>query len=485
MARKQGFTDSHSQSPGNREKSDSLPLNHPASVPLIDTHCHLEMEAFDPDRKEVIQRAKNAGLELMITVGSSLESSIKAIELSEQYDFIYASAGVHPHDAADFSDDIYIKLKELSKKRKVVAIGETGLDYYYDNSPREAQKEVFGKHLQLSKETGLPVIIHSREAEQDTMRILRESDIGNGVLHCFSGNMEMAEEVMSMGLYISIAGPVTFKKSKQLKEIARSIPDDYLLVETDSPYLSPEPFRGRRNEPSYIQNTIKHIAELRGISYEDLARITTLNAKRLFRIGSIAEKPEITYRIRDSLYLNITNRCTNKCSFCVKFHTDYVKGHRLRLDREPTEDEIKKEIGDPSRYNEIVFCGYGEPLQRLDFVRNVSAWIKEHGGRVRINTNGHANLIHKRDITPELKGIVDSISISLGAQDKDTYNRICRPAVENAYDGIIQFIRQSRKFIPDVRLTVVDLEGVDIEKCEKIAEELNVRLVVRKFNVVG
>ena len=265
----------------------------------------------------------------------------------------------------------------------------------------------------------------------------------------------------------------------------RAIPDDYLLIETDAPYLTPEPFRGKRNEPSFLVHTAKAVAELRGVSLEDISRITTLNAKRLFRIGQLPQKGEITYQIRDSLYLNITNRCTNKCSFCIRFHSDYVKGHNLRLSEEPDEEELKDAIGDPSQYKEVVFCGYGEPLLRLDLVKNVAAWIKQHNGRVRINTNGHGNLIHGRNILPELKGIVDSISISLDAHDEETYNRICRPAFKNAFRGVIEFIREAKKYIPDVQITVVTLEGVDIEKCRKIAEDLGVGFRVRKLDVVG
>ncbi|MEW6109790.1 MAG: TatD family hydrolase [Nitrospirota bacterium] len=471
----------------NMQKEDFNPshITGRLSQTLIDTHCHLEMHQFDNDRDDVIQNAKDSGIEALVTVGSDLESTLKGISLSEQYDFIYASVGIHPHDAKDFSEKVCRKLKELTNKKKVVAVGETGLDYHYDNSPREVQREVFRKHIRLAKETELPLIIHSREAKDDTLNILRESGFNRGVFHCFSGDMDMAEQAMSMGFYISFAGPVTFAKSINLKEIATAVPDDYILVETDAPYLSPEPFRGRRNEPAYIRNTVRQLAELRKISFEDFARITTLNAKRLFGIGVMPEKAEIAYRIRDSLYLNITNRCTNKCSFCVKFRTDYVKGHRLRLVREPDEEEIKREIGIPSAYKEIVFCGYGEPLQRLDLVKNISKWVKEKGGRVRINTNGHANLIHKRDIINELKGLVDSISISLDAHDEVTYNKICRPLYRNAYKEVIKFIKQAKQVIPDVQITVVELEGVDIGKCRKIAEDLGVRFRIRRLNVVG
>src|SRR4030043_146177 len=473
------------------------------ALSLIDTHCHLEMDEFSPDRDEVIKRAKDAGIEAIITIGSDLKGNIGGLELSNKYDSIYSSLGFHPHDAKDFTEDIFnqikiwvtlyrmrdarCKMQDLNSELnpKVVAIGEIGLDYHYDNSPREIQKDVFMRQIQFAKEINFPVIIHSREAKRDTLEIIKESGINKGVLHCFSGDIDMAERAMAMGFYISIAGPVTFKNARKPKEIAKMIPDDYLLIETDAPYLTPEPFRGRRNEPSYIVHTAKAIAELRGITLEDLSRITTINAKRLFKIGQMPEKGEIVYKIRDNLYLNITNRCTNECSFCIRFHSDYVKGHNLRLSEEPTEEELKDAIGDPSQYREVVFCGYGEPLLRIDLVKSVAAWIKQNKGRVRINTNGHGNLIHGRNILPELKGIVDSISISLDAHDEETYNKKCRPAFQNAFGEIINFIKEAKKFIPEVRITVVTLEGVDVEKCRKIAEDLGVGFRIRKLDGGG
>ncbi len=484
---------------------------------MIDTHCHLEMDNFNPDREEVIKRAKEAGIEAIITIGSDLEGNIGGLELSGKYDFIYSSVGIHPHDAKDFTAEIFNKIKTWAReyriqdvkpplppftkgwsggitelrtpnselKPKVVAIGEIGLDYHYDHSPREVQREVFMKQIQFAKEINLPVIIHSREAKKDTLEIIKESGINKGVLHCFSGDMDMAEKAMAMGFYISIAGPVTFKNASRLMEVAKAIPDDYLLIETDAPYLTPEPFRGRRNEPSYIMHTARKIAELRDISLEDLSRITTINAKRIFKIGQMPEKGKIAYRIRDNLYLNITNRCTNACSFCIRFHTDYVKGHNLRLTEEPTEDDLKNAIGDPSQYKEIVFCGYGEPLLRLDLVKSIALWIKQNKGKVRINTNGHGNLIHGRNILPEIKDIVDSISISLDAHDEETYNKICRPAFKNAFGEVLNFIKEAKKFIPEVAVTAVTVEDVDVEKCKKIAEGLGVGFRVRELDVVG
>jgi len=199
----------------------------------------------------------------------------------------------------------------------------------------------------------------------------------------------------------------------------------------------------------------------------------------------LPEKGEIVYKIRNTLYLNITNRCTNECIFCIRFHTDYVKGHNLRLSDEPTEKELKDAIKDPSRYKEVVFCGYGEPLLRLDVVKHVALWIKKRKGRVRINTNGHANLIHGRNILPELHGIVDSISISLDADDEVAYNKICRPSFMDAFQGVISFIKEARKYTPEVRVTVVTVTDVDIEKARKLAEDLGVDFGVRKLDEVG
>ncbi len=468
---------------------------------MIDTHCHLEMDAFDNDREDVIKRAREAGLEAVITIGSDVAGCSRAVKLSQERDFIYAAVGIHPHDAKEFTDETFNQIKAWTalqskeqrakskdKKnqtsKKIVAIGEVGLDYHYNHSPRETQKYAFIKQLQYAKEISLPVVIHSREAEMDTIKILEDSGITKGVMHCFSGDAEMAKKTMSMGFYISIAGPVTFKNASRLREVVKLIPDDYLLVETDAPYLTPEPLRGRRNEPAFIIHTAKFIADLRGVLTEDIDRITTINAKRLFNIGELPEG-EIAYKIRDNLYLNVTNRCTSKCVFCVKFHTDFVKGHNLKLRSEPTEDELKNIIGNPVEFKEIVFCGYGEPLLRLDIVKSVASWIKQKGGRVRINSNGHGNMIHKRNILPEVQGLIDSISISLNAHNDETYHKVCRPMFKNAFDEALNFIREAKLYIPEVQVTVVAVKGVDIDKCRAITDSLGVKLRVRRLDIVG
>lgn len=451
------------------------------------------MDAFNNDREEVIRRARESGVEAIITIGSDYNGCKGAVELASRYDFIYASVGIHPHDAKDFSEEIFNQIKHwvsVSHNKfqmpgpKIVAIGEIGLDYHYDYSPRDVQRDVFKRQLQYAKEANIPVVIHSRDAKKDTLRILEDSGVTKGAMHCFSGDLEMAERAIAMGFHISVAGPVTFKNASKLREIAKIIPDNYLLIETDAPYLAPEPLRGKRNEPAFIIHTAKFIANLRGVSINDIDRIATLNTKRLFNIGEIPEG-EIAYRIRENLYLNITNRCTSKCIFCVRFNTDFVKGHNLRLKDEPSEDELKNAVGNPTQYKEVVFCGYGEPLLRLDIVKSVASWIKENGGRVRINTNGHGNLIHKRNILPELQGLIDSMSVSLDAQDEKTYQKICRPAFKNAFNEVLNFIREAKKYIPDVQATVVVAEGVDVRKCREITDSLGIKLRVRRLDIVG
>ncbi|MEW6713957.1 MAG: YchF/TatD family DNA exonuclease [Nitrospirota bacterium] len=453
---------------------------------LIDTHCHLDMEAFEGDIDATLKRAADANIAYIINIGSDREGNIKGLQISRNYPNVYSSVGIHPHDAETFDDALQSELRSWIKEPKVVAVGEVGLDYHYMHSSKEAQIEAFKKQIALARDSGLPVIIHSREAEDDTMKILRQEASGiAGVLHCFSGDIKAAEEAMKLGFYISIAGPITFKKADMLREVARNIPDERLLIETDAPYLSPEPMRGKRNEPAFLKYTAEAVAKIRGVTLEDLARITTLNAKTLFKIGVMPDKGEIAYRIRDSLYLNITSRCTNSCGFCVRFNTSYVKGHNLKLDNEPSAEELVKAIGEPDRYKEIVFCGLGEPMLRLDVVKEISAWVKQKGGKVRINTNGHGNLIHKRNIIPELSGIVDSLSISLDAEDAVKYEQVCKPAFTDAFNGIISFIKEAKKIIPEVTVTVVAIPEIDIDKCRAIAEELGVELRVREFNAVG
>lgn len=253
---------------------------------LFDTHVHLNAEQFNDDLQEVIERAQAEGITEMVVVGFDRPTITKAIELCETYDFIYASVGWHPVDAIDMQPEDLEWLRELSAHPKVVAIGEMGLDYHWDKSPKEIQKEVFRQQIQLAKEVKLPIIIHNREATADIVEILRvegAAEVG-GIMHCYSGSVEIAKECIDMNFYISLGGPVTFKNAKKPKEVAEAVPLERLLIETDCPYLAPHPYRGKRNEPAYVRLVAEQIAELKGISYEEVAKTTTENAKKLFGI---------------------------------------------------------------------------------------------------------------------------------------------------------------------------------------------------------
>lgn len=254
---------------------------------LFDTHAHLNAVQYEDDLEEVIQRAKDEGVSHIVVVGFDRPTIKRAIELTDRYDFIYAAVGWHPVDAIDMTDEDLAWIKDLASHPKVVALGEMGLDYHWDKSPKEIQKEVFRKQIALAKEVNLPIIIHNREATADIVQILQEEkayEVG-GIMHCFSGSLEVAKLCMDMNFYISFGGPVTFKNAKKPKEVAKEIPLDRLLIETDCPYLTPHPHRGKRNEPSYVKYVAETIAELKGISFEEVAQITSENAKKLFGIS--------------------------------------------------------------------------------------------------------------------------------------------------------------------------------------------------------
>lgn len=444
---------------------------------LIDSHAHLDSFQFDKDREQVIAHAVNSGIHYILNVATDAESLKKAIQIVDRYDFIYLAVGLHPHNSQK-------EVLPSFSHPKLVAIGEIGLDYYRDYAPRDKQREVFKRFLNEARDRNLPVIIHQRQAQEDIKKML-EPPL-RGVMHCFSGDLEWARECVRMGFFISFAGNLTYPNATGLREVAKGIPIENILIETDCPYLAPQEVRGKRCEPTYVRYVAEELARLKGLTVEDVARITELNFKLLFGIGERDQKGKIAYKIRNSLYLNITNRCTSECTFCVKNFKDYVKGHYLRLDKEPTVEEIISAIADPTKYKEVVFCGYGEPMLRLDVVKEVSKWVKENGGRVRIDTNGHGNLIYGRSIAHELAGLVDSISISLNAQSPELYEKLCRPIYgKKTFEEIKRFIIECKEYIPVVGVTVIDMPGVDLEECRRIANELGVELRVRVYNEVG
>jgi TatD DNase family protein len=386
------------------------------------------------------------------------------------------------------SEEEWSRIAEGAAEPLVVAVGETGLDFFRNYAPHDAQRELFVRHITLARRLDKPLIIHSRAAETEALQTLRREKAyeTGGVMHCFSGSAAEAREAVDMGFFISIAGPVTYPRS-DLPDIVREIPVEFLLVETDAPYLAPQSRRGRRNEPAFAVETARAVAEIKGLSEEDIHRITTFNARALFGLPGGQEGGELAYPIRDSLYINVTNRCTNRCTFCGRETRPVVKGHNLRLAKEPSADEILRAAGDPGRYREVVFCGYGEPLLRWEVVREVAAALKKRGTPIRINTNGQSRIFLGKDILPEMEGLVDVLSVSLNSDTPEKYFSLCRPeGGEGAFEAVKEFLREARRYVPRVIATVVAAPGVDVEACRRLAEdELGVAFRARDYNDVG
>lgn len=252
---------------------------------LVDTHAHIQWASFDKDREKVLGRARKVDVRHIVNIGFDVDGSREAVKLAEKHKGLYATVGIHPHNASQFDESVLDILKKLSENQKVVAIGEIGLDYYRNLSPRQAQKKAFEAQLFLAEELELPVVIHDRDAHTDILEMLLRFEVKiNGVMHCFSGSREMAEQCIKSDFYISFAGPVTFPNSHKLHEIAKWIDLSKILLETDSPWLAPQRVRGKRNEPAFLPFIAEKIAELKGISVDELAEATTENAKEIFHL---------------------------------------------------------------------------------------------------------------------------------------------------------------------------------------------------------
>ncbi len=251
---------------------------------IFDSHAHYDSDAFDDDRKELVNALPEQGVCGIINCGSDIASSLASLELADEFEFVYAACGVHPHEAEKCKSGYLPVLKKLCMEKKCVAVGEIGLDYHYDFSPRDIQKKIFEQQIVLALELDLPIIVHDREAHEDTMELLKKYK-PKGVVHCFSGSVEMAKEILKLGMYIGLGGAVTFKNARKPKEVAGIVPDDYLLIETDCPYMTPVPFRGKRCDSSYIPYTAEVLAEVRGKTVNEILDLTRKNANTLFGLN--------------------------------------------------------------------------------------------------------------------------------------------------------------------------------------------------------
>jgi TatD DNase family protein len=341
--------------------------------------------------------------------------------------------------------------------------------------------------ISLAKKVKKPLVIHNRNAFKETVKILEEEgarELG-GVFHCFAGDPDEGRRVLELGFNLSFTGNLTFPKS-HLPVIAKAIPIERILLETDCPFLSPQQYRGQRCEPAFIRYTAEKLAEIKALSIEDIARITSNNVFRIFGVGP---KPpsEIVYPIRNSLYLNLTNRCSCDCVFCPRNKNPIVKGHYLKLEQEPNFEAVVKAVeAYPSNFKELVFCGYGEPTIRFELLKQLARYFRNRFPRIRLDTNGHGNLINERDITGELVGLIDAVSVSLNSADVDTYLKLNRPIFgERGYGGMLDFIKKCRNLGIETMVTIVGYPGVDTAKSQQLAKELGVKFRLRKYNDLG
>lgn len=451
---------------------------------FVDTHAHLFFENYKDDIDVVLNRAKENDIDFVIVPATDLKTAKESIALAEKYQQVYSTVGIHPHDTKEWNDSLIAQIEELARHPKVVAIGEIGLDYYYDFSPKDQQIKAFKAQLDLAVKLQLPVVIHNRDSDEDMMDIV-QSYCGTGLkaqFHCFNGSIEDALEYMKMNHFISFTGNITYKKSDSLRETLSKIDLNHLMLETDSPFMTPVPHRGKRNEPSFVKIVAQQVAEVHKLSIKDIGRITSLNVFRFFGIGK-APKTSFTYLLGNSLYINVTNRCNADCTFCRRKEDPFLRGYNLGMKKseEPAAEVYIGEIGDPKIYDEIVFCGYGEPTIRWDVVKQVAKYVKDNGGKTRMNTNGHGNLINKKDITPEMKDLIDVISISLNSYDPKQYSELMQVS-ESHFDEMKNFARLAKQYVKKVVMSVVSLDEVEIEESRKVVEdEIGVEFRVREY----
>lgn len=454
---------------------------------MIDTHCHLDLL----EEEDFEESVRDPRLEYILTVGYDRRTIENALRISSQYPHVYCAIGFHPHEADKVRDEDIEWLKELAKNNpKVKALGEMGLDFYKNYSDRRKQEEVLRKQISVARELGLPVIIHMRDAEEETIRILKEErayEVG-GIMHCFTGSYETMKRVVDLGFYISYSGILTYKNAESVREVARKTPTTRILLETDAPFLTPQPLRGRPNRPSYIWYTAKVLSDLiPNTSLEDVDRMVSENAKLILNIGNNGRKDTITYVINNRLYINLTNKCNLHCVFCQRERDRnfMVKGYWVWTTRDPSVEEVIGEIGDPSRYEEVVFCGYGEPTLRFSALKEIAKYVKSKGGKVRVDTNGLLFTFLSKEKLKELKGLVDVWSVSLNAPDEETYEKVCRPTHKDAFRKVLEFIKEALKEGFEVVVSAVDYPGVDMEKTRRLVEELGAKWKHRHYEVVG
>lgn len=449
----------------------------------FDSHAHLHFDHFDHDLEEVLRRASAAGITNVMVPSVDLPTAVRSSEIAENYR-CWAASAFHPeHLPGEGGKEQWRDLLRTLMRPRTVAVGETGLDFHHETFPRDLQRDWFQKHIELARSIGYPLIVHSRKAEAAVLEELPADPGIPVVLHCWNGNEEETRKAVARGFYIGAGGPLTYKKNGRLRRIVASVPSELLLAETDSPFLPPEPFRGRRNEPAYTSFVIRLIRELQGAvrSIEDTSFMLWENASRAFLIHPHDRRADIVYTYGDSAYVNLTSRCTNGCGFCVRKAADGVGGHYLFHREDPPEELVLSTLDSfpLEDFREVVFCGFGEPTLRKDLVLKCAAELSARGIRTRLNTNGLCTSFMSEQDALQLLGSVDSVNVSLNASGAVEYQRICSSSVPDAWDHLMKFIRLVRSSGVEATVSAVKGSGADIERVRSLAGRLGVPLRIR------
>ena len=450
----------------------------------FDSHCHLHFDHFDEDLDKVIESSVKAGISDILIPSIDVETAERSAGIAEKFN-LYSAAAFHPeHLPDDGSEDAeWLALKRVLLRPRTVAVGETGLDYHHQTFQPEKQIRWFRRHIELAEASGYPLIVHSRGAEAEVLQHLPESLSVPVILHCWGGDRLLTDQAVSRDFYIGVNGPLTYKKNSKLRKVITRIPRDRLLAETDSPFLPPEPFRGRRNEPAYTRFIIMRIGELWGgnLSIENASYILWENAMRAFRLHPENRRADVLYQYGDSLYVNITGRCQNDCNFCIRKSEDGINGFFLKHRDDPSEDLVLSSLKafPVDEFPEVVFCGFGEPTLRSDLLMKSALLLAERGIKTRLNTNGLCTSFLSDEQVEKLLRCFDSVSISLNASGEREYNRICHSSVVDSWEHLMKFIKLAKKTDTKTQVSAVSNSGADLQRVKALAERLQMPLRIR------
>lgn len=447
---------------------------------LFDTHCHLHFRDFAHDLEAVVRDAEEAGVRGILVpsvdLGSSTRSSTIAGDLH-----LWSAAGFHPNHLDEASEEAFRSIAGLSLLPQAAAVGETGLDFYRDRFPRDVQRYWFRRHIKLSADLGLPLLVHSRGAEKEVLDTIPESHVFPVILHSWCGDPETTRLASARGFYVGVTGALTYRKSR-LPELVRLVPREQLVVETDAPFLPPEPHRGRRNQPCLVPLIASRVGGEWGLPMGQTFGMLWNNALRALLLSPETRRTHLVYPLGDRLYVNITGRCNASCAFCVRKFQDGMEGYYLRHRCEPSREAVLAalEAAGPSAFSEVVFCGFGEPTMRPDLLMEAADRARAAGVVTRLNTNGLCLDHMTPGETETMLGRFTRLSVSLNASSEGEHRRICGHGCRNGWECLMAFIGLvGRLSIPAV-LTAVAGSGADLGKVRGLAERFGFPLLVRE-----